>query len=201
MAQQRLKDPEVFWQKLDALPTIKTPPPASAMKALQRMLPEPDLPLRIVHRVAGLGSLGRQRFVAIAEWRGGKIAREAKAMAPSAWVWDSKKAPRRILYQKILDQAVRCPDPYVRLKGRWIVRRLSPDCGRIELSELPAQRDEVRLLAAMGWETANVHLGSGKAREIARHLAKLAPGWLTGAAGRMAEAVIAEWKSWKQAAG
>ena len=198
MAQQRLKDPEVFWEKLDALQTIKPPPPDTAMKALRRMLPEPDLALRIVHRVAGLGSLGRQRFVALADWRGGKIAREAKALAPSAWVWDSKKAPRRILYQKILDQAVRCPDPYVRLKGRWIVRRLSPDCGRIELSELPAQRDEVRLLAAMGWETANVHLGSGQARQIGRHLAKLAPGWLHSAAERMAKAVIAEWKSWKE---
>jgi hypothetical protein len=83
------------------------------------------------------------------------------------------------------------------LKGRWIVRRLSPDCGRIELSELPAERDETRLLHAMGWETANVHLGSGKAREIRRHLAKLARGWLASAAGRMTEAVIEEWKSWK----
>ncbi|MGO9096070.1 MAG: DUF2252 family protein [Bryobacteraceae bacterium] len=199
MARQRLKDPEAFWEKLDATPAIKRPPPDSAMRGLRRLLPEPDLPLRIVHRIAGLGSLGRQRFVAIADWRGGRIAREAKAMAPSAWVWDSRKTPKRILYQKIIDQSVRCPDPYVKLKGRWIVRRLSPDCGRIELSDLPAQRDEVRLLAAMGFETANVHIGAGQAREIGRHLAKLPPGWLTGAAGRMAEAVIAEWKSWREA--
>jgi hypothetical protein len=199
MARQKFKDPEAFWQKLDGLLTIKRPPPDSAMRGLRRLLPEPDLPVRIVHRIAGLGSLGRQRFVAIADWRGGRIAREAKAMAPSAWVWDSRKTPKRILYQKIIDQSVRCPDPYVGLKGRWIVRRLSPDCGRIELSDLPAQHDEVRLLAAMGFETANVHIGSGQARQICQHLAKLPAGWLHSAAERMVKAVIAEWKSWKEA--
>jgi hypothetical protein len=198
MAQHRLKDPGAFWKKLDGLPSFRGSPPAGAVKALRRMLPEPDLPWRIVHRIAGLGSLGRQRFVAIVDWRGGRIAREAKAMAPSACLWGAeKKASRRILYQEILDCSVRCPDPCVKLKGRWIVRRLSPDCGRIELWELPVERDETRLLQAMGWETANVHLGSGKAREIGRHLAKLDRGWLHNAAGRMTEAVIEEWKSWK----
>jgi hypothetical protein len=198
MAEHRLKDPGVFWKKLDRLPSFRGSPPAGAVKALRRMLPEAELPMRIVHRVAGLGSLGRQRFVAIVDSRGGRIAREAKAMAPSACLWDAeKKASRRILYQEILNRSVRCPDPCVRLKGRWIVRRLSPDCGRIELWELPAERDETRLLRAMGWETANVHLGSGKAREIGRHLAKLDRGWLHNAAGRMTEAVIEEWKSWK----
>jgi hypothetical protein len=202
MAQSRLKDPSVFWAKLDALPSIKNRPPASAVKALRRMLPEPDLPIRIVHRIAGLGSLGRQRWVAIAEWQGGRIAREAKAMAPSAWRWDERgKSSSRILYQDILDCAVRSLDPYVRLKGRWIVRRLSPDCSRIELSELPVERDETRLLHAMGWETANIHLGSGKARVIRRHLAKLGSGWLHRAGGRMAEAVIEEWKDWRKRPG
>ena len=35
----------------------------------------------------GGGSLGRPRFVAVANWRGGRIVREAKAVAPSAWSW------------------------------------------------------------------------------------------------------------------
>jgi hypothetical protein len=34
-----------------------------------------------------MGSLGQQRFVAIASWEGGHIAREAKATLPSACVW------------------------------------------------------------------------------------------------------------------
>src|SRR5256885_23903 len=84
MAVHRLHDPERFWDKLESLPTVKTRVPDPVLAALRRALPERDLETRIVHRVAGLGSLGRQRFVALATWRGGRIAREAKALAPSA---------------------------------------------------------------------------------------------------------------------
>lgn len=202
MTENRLKKPEVYWDKLDQLPSLKKSPPVGAVKAIQRLLPAPDLPARFAHRIAGLGSLGRPRFVAIADWHGGKIAREAKALAPSACLWAAKdKGPKRILYQRVLDHSVRCPDPWVRLKGRWIVRRLSPDCGRIELSALPAERDETRLLHAMGWETANVHIGGAEARAIRRHLARLPKGWLHAAAARMAEAVTQDWNRWRKDSG
>ncbi|MBI3666646.1 MAG: DUF2252 family protein, partial [Acidobacteria bacterium] len=134
-AVHRLKDPEAFWKKLEQLRPLKSGVPAGARKAMARLMPERGLPYYVVHRVSGLGSLGRQRFVAIAEWHGGKIAREAKALAPSACLWAADgKGPAKILYQENLDRACRCPDPFVRLKGRWIVRRLAPDCSRIELA-------------------------------------------------------------------
>ena len=197
MAVYRLKDPALFWQKLDALPPLKKSAlPADAVKALRRMMPDPDLPLRIAHRVAGMGSLGRQRFVALADWNGGQVAREAKAAAPSACVW-ALGGKEAILYQKILDRSIRCPDPYVRHKGRWILRRLAPDCARIELSALPAGRDEIHLLRAMGWETANVHLGSLKAATIRRDLAHRPARWLSQAAVRMAEALGEDWERWR----
>src|SRR5450755_1417956 len=165
MAVHRLKEVCGFWEKLEKCTPIQGKVPDGAVKAISRMLPEQDIPRRHVHRVAGLGSLGRQRFVALAEWHGAKVAREAKAMAPSACRWAAEgQGTSRIRYQEILDTSVRCPDPFVRLKGRWIVRRLAPDCSRIELSALPKERDEMRLLHAMGFETANVHLGSRKAR-------------------------------------
>jgi uncharacterized protein (DUF2252 family) len=84
MATARLHAPEQFWEKLHALPAEKKAPPAGARKAIEGMMPEKGLDWHIVHRVAGLGSLGRERYVAIADWRGGSIAREAKALAPSA---------------------------------------------------------------------------------------------------------------------
>jgi sugar phosphate isomerase/epimerase len=87
------------------------------------------------------------------------------------------------------------------LKRRWIVRRLAPDCSRIELAALPKERDEVRLLHAMGFETANVHLGSGSARAIREDLKRRARGWLHKAAQEMAEAVERDWKDWRKAAG
>ncbi|HEY6224213.1 MAG TPA: DUF2252 family protein, partial [Gemmatimonadales bacterium] len=73
MAQYRLHDPEKFWDKLDALPTVRGALPAPVAGALDRSFPERGLEKRIVHRVAGVGSLGRQRYVALANWRGGRI--------------------------------------------------------------------------------------------------------------------------------
>jgi hypothetical protein len=199
MARHRLKEPEKFWAKLDSLTPIKGKIPNSAKKAIARMLPQPDLPHAFVHRVAGLGSLGRQRFVAIAMWRGGKIAREAKALAPSACVFaKSGKITNRILYQQILDKSIRCPDPWVRLRGRWIVRRLAPDCSRIELSALPEERDEIKLLQSMGYETANIHLGTVKARDILKDLKKRPAGWLYNAARQMVDMVAADWAHWRK---
>jgi hypothetical protein len=193
MATARLHEPERYWERLHALPDVQEEPPAGALKAIARMMPEGGLHWRVTHRLAGLGSLGRQRYVALAEWRGGSVAREAKALAPSACVWAERgEGTAPIHYQEVVDRAVRCPDPFVRLQKRWIVRRLAPDCSRIELAALPKERDELRLLQAMGWETANVHLGSAKARVLAADLKKRQAGWLLSAARRMQKAVSAD---------
>jgi hypothetical protein len=201
MASHRLHDPEKFWAKLHGLTAVTGKVPPVALKALTRMLPEPGIECRIVNRTAGLGSLGRQRFAALAVWRGGSIAREAKALAPSAWLWANGKSgdADRIRYQDLLDTAVRCPDPFVRLKSRWIVRRLAPDCSRIELYALPGERDEERLLFAMGWETANIHLGSASARALLAEVKKRPAGWLPESARAMRQAVTADWKEWQAA--
>jgi hypothetical protein len=196
-ATQRLHDVEQFWQKLHSLPEVTSKPAAGAIKALEQMMPEKGLHWRIAHRIAGLGSLGRQRYVALADWRGGSVAREAKALAPSACLWAEEgggTAP--IQYQTILDRSIRCPDPFVRLRRRWIVRRLAPDCSRIELSDIPKERDELRLLIAMGWETANVHLGTGKARTLLADLKKRPRGWLLKAARKMEKAVLEDFEAY-----
>src|ERR1700682_351992 len=87
MASARLHEPEKYWERLHALPDVKEEPPEGALKDIARLMPEAGLQWRVTNRVAGLGSLGRQRYVAIAEWRGGSVAREAKALAPSACLW------------------------------------------------------------------------------------------------------------------
>ena len=197
MATSRLHDVEAFWEKLLGLGELKQKPPAGAIKAVERMMPERRLEWRISHRVAGLGSLGRERYVAVAQWRGGSVAREAKALAPSACVWAAAgKGTAPIHYQEILNRSVRCPDPFVRLQKRWIVRRLAPDCSRIELSSLPAEHDTLRLLEAMGWETANIHLGTLRARTILADLGKRPKGWLLKAARQMEKSVLADFKDY-----
>jgi uncharacterized protein (DUF2252 family) len=195
-----LRDPVHFWRKMDSLPRIRGEIPVSAQEALEHLMPERGLTYRTVRRIAGLGSLGHIRLVAIALCHGAKIAREAKALAPSSVYWaNGDEGPSEIMYHAIISRAVRCPDPFVQLRGRWIVRRLSPHCSRIELSVLPTNRDELRLLSAMGWETANIHLGTVDAQEyVRRHLNCLKSNWLFAAAKNMEKAVTSDWHTWKK---
>jgi hypothetical protein len=198
MAINRLKDPKAFWDKLEAMPRARGKPAAGVRKALRRELPDPDLQVRFVHRISGLGSLGRMRWVAIAEWHGGKIAREAKALAPSACAWAAGgRRNARIYYRAMLDETVRHPDPFLRVRRRWIIRRLAPDCSRIDLAALPRIRDELGLLHAMGAETANVHLGSARARLLRADLRTRPAGWLKHAAARMYKVVLTDWRAWR----
>jgi len=172
----------------------------SAIEAIEHLLPAREIAYRVAHRIAGLGSLGRQRYVAIGEWHGGRIAREAKALVSSACYWaNSNSGPPEILYQTIISHAVRCPDPFVQLRGRWIVRRLSPHCSRIELAVLRAPGAELRLLHAMGRETANIHLGTKTARKaILRHLERQKARWLHQVSVDMVKTVRADWETWKK---
>jgi aminoglycoside/choline kinase family phosphotransferase len=195
----KLRDPVRFWKKLDSLPTWQSSIPRDARIGLQHLLPQPSLKGRTVHRIAGLGSLGHQRFVTLSDWRGGQIAREAKALAPSACYMALAQAENAKIYcQDIIDNAVRVPDPFVGVHGKWIVRRLAPDCTRVELADLPEGHDESTLLHAMGYETANIHLGTkGAQRAIAHDLNKRPKGWLHRAVKRMARSVTADWADWR----
>jgi hypothetical protein len=194
-----LRDPVQYWQKFDALETIRTKI-TDARKAIERMLPGPTPPYRLVHRIAGIGSLGRERYVAVADYQGARIAREAKALAPSACVWAATgKVSNRILYGKMLEQSVRALDPFVQLKGRWIVRRLSPHCSRVELASIEAGRDEVRLLRSMGFEAANIHLGTDNdGQKILRDLRKRRGDWLHSASEKMLKQTMRDWGDWRQ---
>ncbi len=201
IATGELRDPVHFWKKMDSLPKVTGNIPPSAQEAMEHLMPEQGLDYRVVRRVAGLGSLGHVRLVAIAECHGGRVAREAKALVPSSSVYWARgeEGPAEIMYQAIINRAVRDPDPFVRVRGHWIIRRLSPHCSRIELSVLPTDRDELRLLFAMGWETANIHFGSRNAvKQVCRHLKTLKPKWLFSAAKDMAKAVSDDWRVWSK---
>ncbi len=200
-ALQHLEDPMQFWKKMDALPAVEAGLPASVHEGIEHLLPRPRPPYRAVTRRSGLGSLGHQRFVGLADWAGGRIARQAKALVPSAWLWaENQHGPQEILYQALLTRAVRSRDPFVELRGQWILRRLAPDCTRVPLESLSTEQDELRLLRAMGWETANIHLGSPNAiPAVQADLAKRPANWLQTAAEAMADSTERDWKIWKKA--
>ena len=193
LALSDLRDPIAFWERFESLSPVAAGVPIPR-KALQLMLPAAKLPYRVMRRVAGVGSLGRPRFVALAVWGGARIAREAKALVPSASAW-VKRGAARCTPADLLARAVRVPDPFFAISGNWIVRRLAPDCSRIELAELPGKRDERKLLRAMGWETANIHLGTRRPA-IDRDLESRPRRWLEEAAVRMAAAVKRDWRQW-----
>jgi hypothetical protein len=197
MVRHRLKLPERFWKKLSRLPPVKKPLKKDMLDAVRSILPADNIRLRFGHRIAGLGSLGRERFTGLGEWQGGNIAREAKPCALSACLFAQAKSAGPLFIADILRGAVSAHDPCWKLHGAWIARRLSPDCFRLELPHLPKQRDEMKLLYSMGWETANIHLGSGKGAEIRRDLQRKPSRWLYKAAHLMEQQILEDWDEWR----
>jgi hypothetical protein len=188
-----LRDPVNFWGKLLMNRPVRGQEARRPLKLMEATMPRDAPAERVLRRCAGVGSLGRPRYVALADWGGGLVAREAKAWVPSAGAPDQRRADG----QRLLDRAIRVPDPFFAMRDGWIIRRLAPDCSRIEMADLPRRRDEGKLLRAMGWETGNVHLGS-PTRRVLTHISERKGRWLLRAAARMARAVQDDWRMWRR---
>jgi Uncharacterized protein conserved in bacteria (DUF2252) len=197
LALNELRDPARYWDRINRCPGANKLPPDVKNYLMRALLESPPL-FRVVHRQAGLGSLGRWRFTLMAQWRGGFIAREAKELVPSAWHWNEENQGVKNFYAPVIARAVRVADPMVSVQQQWLIGRLAPDCSRIELNQLPKKRDELKLLHAMGFETANFHLGTkNAAKNIAADLRKRPSQWLCNAARAMEQATIVDWKLWR----
>ena len=201
----QLKDPKTFWEKLDEVtdpanikPVNRKAVPGVAARLISRTLHDGVSKIEWKSRMAGVGSLGRQRFLAIGEWKGGRIAREAKALIPSAAVWANPPySLQSDAYDKIHESAVRSPDPYLLAAYGWVVRRLASDSHKLLLADL-AVKDIDTVLYHMGRETANVHIGSKKRiPDVAKHLEGLHDSWLHDAASVMTESVLQDYEVWK----
>lgn len=200
LAISKLRDPAVFWKKLGSWPTVTRKTPPEVMEVLRASLPGHDGEVRVVHRQAGLGSLGRPRYTALFDWNGGKAAREAKAIAPNGVDWKNGAdgtQPKHL--QRMIAHPLRSTDPMNYVNGDWVLRRLSPHCSRIELASLPAGRDEEALLNAMGWETANGHISDTHVlKQLKQDIAKRPAKWLYQAASTMLKATLVDWKNWRK---
>jgi hypothetical protein len=200
LALSKLRDPVVFWEKILRCVKYKGKLPKDVWKVIHGSMPVRTKNYELRSRIAGLGSLGHPRVLALAEWDGAHVAREAKQLTPSAWIWSRGLHTSEILSRKLVESAVRTVDPHVHFTEHWLVRRLAPDCCHIEIQTLPAERDEERLLYCMGWEIANIHLGSPKAiRAVKLDLARRKGRWLHKAAKTMMKATLEDWKLWRRA--
>ncbi len=199
LALNKLRDPVVFWEKILGCPRYKGKLPKDVWKLVHASLPLRTYNFALKSRIAGLGSLGHPRVLALATWDGAHIVREAKQLTPSAWIWAQKLHKTQILSRMLVESAVRLRDPHVHFADHWIVRRLAPDCCHIEIGTLPNERDEEKLLYYMGWETANIHLGSSKAiPAVRRDLARRKSRWLHKAAKAMLKVTLDDWKVWRR---
>ena len=189
-----------YWMKLEGLTDVEFEIPAEARIVLEAALPAKGLQYRLKHRLAGVGSLGRPRYTALAVCDDEPIVRETKPLLASAALWAIKKHhDAEIYYEEVLARAVRSLDPVVKVYEGWVVRCLGPDCHRIELSELGPERDEKRMLRAMGWETGNIHLGTPNATQaVLKDLKTRKKDWLVKAAGKMAKATLKDWEMWRR---
>jgi hypothetical protein len=190
---------ERFWRDMDRLK--KGDPPAKVKHALRELLPKDCEDIKFARRIAGGGGLGRPRFVVIAHWRGGRIVREAKALVPSAWDW-SHRNPPVIRFLKLANSRSRSPDPNLRLREGYLLRRLSPESRKLELGDADDVKVDRQLLQAMGHEIGAIHgVDRVDAERIAKHLKTMGPNWLVNSTKAAADFVRADFASWKRATG
>jgi hypothetical protein len=197
MAMAADREPRKFWKKMTKLLRLPVAdPPADAVTALTADRPPGLTEIAFRPRPeAGVGSLGRPRFVALAEWRGGWLCREAKATAPPATAW-ALGTGAECRTGEAVRAAVRAHDPFYRHADRWVARRLAPRASRIDLDGL----EEVNLnhlLTAMGAEVANTHLGTPAAAAILADLDRRPAGWLFDASRQFGELIESDWRVWR----
>jgi hypothetical protein len=206
------RNSESWWREITSLPTINIDTlPRPAIALLEKVgISEPQC-AALHRRIAGLGSLAHRRIVAINSCKMDEkrdlakkdkyAAFELKELGPAATDWidggniNWKKRELDYIYNLRLD------DPFFHIEGSWLVRRIAPDCTRIELTRLPTKRLEKHLLYCAGAETANIHLANPKAaKSILRDLRKRhsdQEDWLSDASKAMAAIVNNDWKDWK----
>jgi len=200
LANQSLKNPDRFWKKLKASESGAAPS-GSAERELLAALPPNCSDVVCFSRTAGVGSRGRPRFAAVATWNGARVAREIKSLAPSAWEW-ANAGPSPTAQSEICSASARSPDPSYGFRPLWVVRRLAPDCSKIELVELPGPHERLKMLKAMSRELLNVHSGTAGGLEAIRldwnRRGQRRSGWLEHSALAMAERVERDFEEWRR---
>lgn len=174
-------------------------PPPKIADALLGSLPKGTHEIQLRAWQRGGGSLGRPRFVAFGQWRGGLAVREAKALVPSAWAFARGDDRAPILFERLAGGEYRSTDPFLRVESDYVLRRIAADSRKIELEKRDAQEFTADLLAGMGVDLASIHLaGAPDATRILDDLERRPSDWLTDAAQTVAEATTRDFEKWRE---
>jgi hypothetical protein len=193
------KERAKFWEKIADAKEEQAPP--RYRRALAEAMPESGLQLQTARRTAGLGSLGRPRWIAVADWCGAPVVREAKALVPSAWR-RANGGGSKLRCAEIACGRHRAIDPWLGFDGSLATRRLSPNNRKIEADDDVSVLLGPDMLEAMGRDLAAAHLGTASAKSAAavrRDVERRKGSWLLAAARKMATAVKQDHARWKAA--
>lgn len=183
-----------FWAKLrDAAPEQHVP--SAYQRALDAAVGPSIGATAFSRRRAGVGSLGRPRFVALADDVGGPIAREAKALLPSCWDRGAAAGPQYAL----AISRYRAPDPFLHADDGIVVRRLAPNSRKIDLGA-HKHRVRRRLIGAMARDIGAIHAADAASRAaISAHLADHGRQWLAQAVRVMVDTTRRDWLGYRAA--
>lgn len=186
-----------FWNDIDELKPRKKRPAARYRTAIVSAMPDRGCEIKIYPRSAGTGSLGRPRWVGVADWHGSRVVREAKALVRSGWTLVPGRGSPRLRCKEIAFGGYRAPDAWYAVANGIVVRRLSPNNRKIEVKKQPGELLHPRMLRAMGYELANIHLGTGSRRSaVMRDLSNRKKGWLRQAARSAVKFVRRDYRQW-----
>src|SRR5258708_21872280 len=153
----------------------------------------------------GLGRFGHNRFFSYDEHEGGPMAAEGKSVALSAAVWANGQTKGEIQMEKLLRAESRPFSPGTMIRNGWLIRPLMSDCGRIELSLLNVDADQTsvnldqnRLITAMGFEIANLHLLSPSADRFDKAIAEFRVPTFRKTTVTMIDLLRTDYKTWRR---
>ncbi len=186
------RERSAFWTKLRDTKCAKRVPDVY-QASLASSLPPKSQPITLLRRRAGVGSLGRPRIVALTDDVGGPIAREAKALLPSCWDRDAPVGE----HFGLATGRYRCPDPFLRLDGGIVVRRLAPNSRKIDIDGR-GKRIRRRLIGAMARDIGAIHASDAQAAAaILDHLRGQGHNWLARASAALTEATLRDWHAYR----
>lgn len=184
-----------FWDDIDGYPDAS--PSDQAKSALLASLPKGAALERFASASKGGGSLGRPRYVAAAKWRGGRIAREAKALLSSGWDWAAGSPARPSRFDDAVNLSTTAPDPFLRTDRGFIVRRIAADTRKVERDANFDRKLDAKLLRAMGSEIGSIHAATSMLKHaILNDLERKDADWLHASAKVAAASVEADFAEW-----
>jgi Uncharacterized protein conserved in bacteria (DUF2252) len=210
MVRAFLKEPKRFWNtwlndKTQPISEEKVPQQLAAL--LREALPagaEIEFREMKLGVTKGVGSLGHDRFFSYTDYQGGPMVAEGKSVALSAAVWANGQAKGELQMEKILRAKTRPFSPGTMIRDGWLIRPLMSDCGRIDLSLLNVDQDPIavsldqdRLLTAMGFEVANLHLLSTPADRLKKAISEFRVPAFRKTAETMIDLARADYKAWR----